>query len=51
VSCSELQCVTGLVLSETDRMRKSEGVALTLLFVAVCCRELQGVAVSCSELQ
>jgi len=32
-------------------MSESEGVALTLLSVAVCCRELQGVAGSCSELQ
>jgi len=51
VSCSELQCVTGLVLSETDRMRKSEEVSLSLWSAAVCCSVLQCVAVCCSVLQ
>ena len=40
-SCSELQCVAGLMLSVKDRIGMSEGVTLTLLSVAVCCSELQ----------
>ena len=51
MSCSELCCVAGLVLSGKDRLRKSEGVALSLWSITVCCSVLQCVAVCCSVLQ
>jgi len=51
VSCSELCCVAGLVLSGKDRLRKSEGVALSLWSITVCCSVLQCVAVCSSVLQ
>jgi len=51
VSCSELCCVAGLVLSGKDRLRKSEGVALSLWSITVCCSVLQCVVLRGDELQ